>query len=84
MKKMKMFLFMIGTALLLSGLTGCGSSGYYGSSVSYSHRNSWDYDRYYRSGVSRHYHRTDVHRSTNSVNRSRAVHRSRSGGGRRR
>lgn len=82
MNKMKLFLYMIGTALLLATLSGCSSSGYYyGGSTTY-YRNSWDYDRYYRSGVNRHYHRTDVRRSTNSVNRSRAVHRS--GGGRRR
>ncbi len=83
MKKIKMFLFMIGAALLLSGLTGCGSTGYYGGSTTY-YRNSWDYDRYYRSGVNRHYHRSNVNvnRSSRSVNRSRAVHRS--GGGRRR
>ena len=82
MKKIKMFLFMIGTALLLTALMGCTSGGYYSSSVGYSYGNSWDYDRYYRSGVDRHYYRSDVRRSTNSVNRSRAVHRS--GGGRRR
>lgn len=84
MNKMKMVLYMIGTVLLLATFTGCSSSGYYyGGSTTY-HRNSWDYDRYYRSGVNRHYHRTNVnvHRSTNSVNRSRSVHRS--GGGRRR
>jgi hypothetical protein len=86
MNKMKMILYMIGTVLLLATLTGCTSGGYYGGSSSYYHRNSWDYDRYYRSGVNRHYHGTNVnvHRSTNSVNRSRSVHRSRSGGGRRR
>ena len=86
MNKMKMVLYMIGTVLLLAFLTGCTSGVYYGGSSSYYHRNSWDYDRYYRSGVNRHYQRTNVnvHRSTNSVNRSRSVHRSRSGGGRRR
>ena len=50
MKKMKVFLCMICTALLLSPLTGCGSKEYSGDADHY-RRDPWASDYYYRSRV---------------------------------
>jgi len=68
MKKTIQFLYVVCVALLLTTITGCGSTGYSGSS-SYYHGSSWGYDNYYRSGVNRHYHRSSVTRT--NVSRSR-------------
>lgn len=72
MKKMLLFLYLMWTMLLLANVTGCSSTGYSGSTGYYhdNHRNSWNYDTYYRSGVNR-----------NSNRAAASVH-VRSGGGR--
>lgn len=73
MSKVIQIFYVVCIVLLLTIVTGCGSSGYSGGS-SYYHGHSnyyrgdaWDYDRYYRSGVNRHYHRAEargrVHRA---------------------
>ena len=68
MKNKQVLLSMICTALLLFLLTGCSSSGYSGNtSVRYSYRNSWDYDRYYRSRVNHHYRHSEVRRSAGAA-----------------
>ncbi len=70
MKKMKVFLCMICTALLLSPLTGCGSKGYSGDG-DYYRRDPWYYDHYYRSRVHHHHHRSHVHRPGDRPDRPR-------------
>jgi len=85
MKKMIPFLYMICVALLLSIITGCSSTGY-GGSTSYYHRNAWEYDNYYRSGVNNHYNRSAARSNVRSgaANRSGGAARAgaaRSGGG---
>jgi len=58
MKKMKVILYMIATALLLAPLAGCGSGNYSGNSHNTYYRNDpWGYDRYYRSRVNHHHYR---------------------------
>lgn len=59
MKKIKVFVCMICTALLLSPLMGCGSKGYRGDG-DYYRGDPWHYDHYYRSRVHHHYHRSHV------------------------
>ena len=56
MKRMIPFFYIMCAALLMSIVTGCSSTGYSGS-TSYYHRNAWEYDNYYRSGVNHHYNR---------------------------
>jgi len=75
MKKMIQFLYIVCTMLLLTIVTGCNSTGYSGSS-SYYHRNSWEYDNHYRSGVNRNYNRSKARANVRSGG-------GRSGGGRR-
>lgn len=65
MKKMTPFLYMMCAALLMIIVTGCGSTGYSGSS-SYYHSNAWDYDNYYRSGANHHYNRPAARASVRS------------------
>lgn len=71
-KVIQLLLLSCGVSLLMFA-AGCSSSGYSGG-ASYYHGhsdyyrgNSWDYDRYYRSGVNRHYRRPEtrarVHRA---------------------
>ncbi len=78
MKKMIPLLCMICAVLLLSIVTGCSSTGY-GGSTSYHHRNAWEYDNYYRSGVNNHYNRSAVANRSSGVTRAGAA--ARSGGG---
>ncbi len=73
MGRIHCLLNVLGMVLLLALLTGCGSGSYYGGSGAYYHRNSWDYDRYYRSRVNYNYHRTAVRRSTRPVSGTRPV-----------
>jgi hypothetical protein len=71
MKKMRLFLYAACSALLLTIVAGCYSTGYYGGSATYYHGSSWGYDSYYRSGVNRHAHRsTNVNVNRTNVNRS--------------
>jgi hypothetical protein len=65
MKKMIQFLYIACAMLLLTIVTGCSSTGYSGSS-SYNHRNSWDYDNHYRSGVNRNYNRSPARANVRS------------------
>lgn len=75
MKNIIRFFYVLCCALLLTIVTGCGSTGYSGSySSSYYGGHSWGYDSYYRSGVSRNYNR--------SVTRARVSSPGRGGGGR--
>lgn len=57
--------------LLLTILAGCSSTGYSGS-TSYYHRNAWEYDNYYRSGVNRYYNRPAARADVRSDVRSRS------------
>lgn len=73
MSKMIQLLFLLCTMVLLVIATGCSSSGYSGGSSyyrghsDYYRGNSWDYDRYYRSGVNRHYRRPETRARANRV-----------------
>ncbi len=78
MKKIIQFLYVVCVALLLTTITGCGSTGYSGSSSNY-HGNSWRYDNYYRSGVNNHYNRSAVANRSGGAARAGAA--ARSGGG---
>ncbi len=61
MKNIIRFFYVLCCALLLTVVTGCGSTEYSGSySASYYGGNAWGYDNYYRSGVDRHYNRSAV------------------------
>ena len=71
MKKMIPFLCMACAALLLTIVTGCSSTGYSGSSSHY-HRNAWEYDNYYRSGVIHHYNRPAARANVRSGGGTRA------------
>lgn len=44
------------TTLLIVSLSACVSSSYPPSSANVYYGNSWGYDRYYRSGINRHYY----------------------------
>ena len=85
MKKTIQFLYVMCVALLLSTITGCGStgysvsSGYYHGNSSYYHGNSWRYDNYYRSGVNNHYNRSAAANRSGGAARAGAA--ARSGGG---
>ncbi|GEM_PF-3141359 len=79
MKKTIQFLYMVCAALLLTTITGCGSTGYSGSS-SYYHGSSWGYDNYYRSGINRHYHRSAAANRSGGATRAGAAARSGRGG----
>ena len=56
MKILLPLFYMTIITLLLTISAGCSSTGYSGSSAYY-HRNAWDYDNYYRTGVNRYYSR---------------------------
>ena len=61
-------------AAFLLGLTSCGSGGYsagYSTGPSYYYRDSWDYDRYYRSRVDYHYSRDRARSRVSSEDRAR-------------
>ena len=84
MKRMIQFLYIMCAALLMSIATGCSSTGYSGSTSHY-HRNGWEYDNYYRSGVNHHYNRSAAANRSGRATRAGAAARSggsgRGGGG---
>lgn len=87
MKTRVPFFYLACGALLLAVCAGCSSTGSYGSS-SYYHRNAWEYDNYYRSGVNRYYNRPATRANvrseigTRSGGAARAGAAARSGAGR--
>ncbi len=73
-------LYMMFAALLMIIVTGCSSTGYSGG-TSYHHRNSWDYDNHYRSGVNKNYNRSAAANRSSGAARAGAAARSGGGGG---
>lgn len=71
MKIMVALFYMAFITLLMTISAGCSSTGYSGSSASY-HRNAWEYDNYYRSGVNRYYNRPAARANVRSDVRSRS------------
>ncbi|MGI9536594.1 MAG: hypothetical protein ACR2PB_05960 [Desulfocapsaceae bacterium] len=89
MKLLLPFFYVTCIVLLMTVVSSCSSTGYsgYSGGASYYHRNSWDYDNYYRSGVNRHYNRSATRANVRSTAGSRsgaarAGAAARSGGGR--
>ena len=81
MIKMTPILYMLFATLLMIVITGCSSTGYSGG-ASYNHRNTWEYDNYYRSGANRHYNRSEARKNVRSEVGTRTGGAARSGGGR--
>ncbi len=82
MNKMIFFLYLLSGALLLTIIAGCSSTGYSGSS-SYYHRNVWEYDNYYRTGVNHYYNRPEARANVRARAGTRPEGAVRAGGGRR-
>jgi hypothetical protein len=73
-------LYMMFAALLMIIVTGCSSTGYSGG-TSYHHRNSWNYDNHYRSGVNKNYNRSSGAARAGAAARSGGGGGGRAGGG---
>lgn len=78
----KILPFLLPAALLLTIATGCSSTGYSGGSSSYYHRNAWEYDNYYRTGVNHYYNRPEARANARARASDRSGGAIRTGGGR--